>query len=111
MGDDGNAFEVLRVPAPPTGTWFFLVTTAQQLRYNRVQVRIFIDGRLAEERKFPGKLATTTNDVPVTIGASSASGGEAFRGNLDEVMILRPALNKGQVAALSRRCGAMSSDR
>jgi hypothetical protein len=49
--------------------------------------------------------------VPVTLGASSASGGEAFRGDLDEVMILRRALDKAQVSVLSRRCGAMRSDR
>jgi hypothetical protein len=81
------------------------------LRDGRGQVHIFINGRLAGERTFPGMLATTTNDVPVTIGASSASGGEAFRGNLDEVMILRRALDKAQVSVLSRRCGAMRSDR
>jgi hypothetical protein len=84
------------------------------IRDSRVQVHIFIDGGLAGERTFPGMLATTTNDVPVTLGASSASsasGGEAFRGDLDEVMILRRALDKAQVSVLSRRCGAMRSDR
>lgn len=81
------------------------------LRECRVQVNVFIDGRLAGERTFPGMLATTTNDVPVTIGASSASGGEAFRGNLDEVMILGRARDKAQVSVLSRRCGEMRSDR
>ena len=104
-GDDGNEFEVLRATPPPRHTWFYLVTTARQLSTGQVEVRIFIDSRLIAERTFPGVLTRTTNDVHVSIGPSNPGGGEALRGDLDEVTIYKRALNETQVAALSKHCG------
>ena len=82
----------------PTGGWHH---TALTVNFDSGEVRFYLDGALGSTKTMTQ--TTSIQDVggSLTIGAYSASGAEAFNGNLDEVAIWSQALSDDQVKAMA----------
>lgn len=99
-GDDGGAFESVRLmPVPSTNQFHHLAMSLKQAAPGQVEANIYVDGALARSRTLPGNLASTVNGAPFTIGAS-APGLEGFWGILDEVSIYNRALPAAEIQAI-----------
>ncbi len=112
-----NAAQSLPAPMPAAGVFHHFAGTYKQTDATHVELKIYIDGRLARSILVPGNLANTLNDDPLTIGASREylTGGppgqlvplEPFVGIIDEVSIYNRALTgDGEIAAIYNAGGA-----
>ena len=98
-GDDGNIFEIARIPSPSAGVFHHFAGTFQQVDPTHVELKIYVDGGLQKTLLQPGNLANTLNNVPVTIGTSAAHG-ERFFGSMDEISLYHRTLTAQEVLAI-----------
>ncbi len=87
-------------PLPKPGVFHHLVATWQQIGTRSVEVKTFLDGALVQSDVFPGNLANTLNDAPISIGTvREGKAGSMFRGVIDEVALYDRVLSEREVKA------------
>ena len=87
-----NFYSTTRVKAPiPLHQWTHVVGT-----YDGRELRIYINGRLADQLAYAEGLKTNTLDLMIGQG----TGGYAWKGQLDEMMLFNRALTANEVRAL-----------
>jgi hypothetical protein len=84
---------------PSAGSFHHLAVTFRQAPAEQVEMTAYVDGQPVATNSVPGSLARTTNNAPLTIGASN-SNGEFFKGLIDEVSIYNRLLSASEVAAV-----------
>jgi len=95
-----GTFQISRYsPAPVAGVFHHVAATFQQSTAAQVEVKTFIDGQLVKTATLLGNLANTVNNLPVTIGCDSPSGGDFINGIIDEVSIYNRALTASEIQA------------
>ena len=99
--DAHNIFESIGlVPVPPINQFHHFAGTYKQIDSTHLELKMYIDGVLVRNKILLGNLANTLSSVDVTIGASVPSGGERFRGLIDEVEIYNRALSAEEVLSI-----------
>ena len=99
--DDRNVFETIRLfPTPPTGQFHHFAGTYKQIDPTHVELKMYVDSALVRNEILLGNLANTLSTVDVVIGASAPTGGERFRGLIDEVEIYNRALSLSEIQAI-----------
>ena len=86
-------------PAPVAGVFHHVAATFRQSTAAQVEVKTFIDGQLVKTAMLSGNLANTVNNLPVTIGCDSPSGGDFINGIIDEVSLYNRALSAEEIQA------------
>lgn len=87
-------------PLPPAGGWHHLATSYRQVTAEQIELKQFIDGQLVKTATLPGNLSRTVNNSPIYFGCSNPTGGEFFKGNIDEISIYNRALLASEIAAI-----------
>jgi hypothetical protein len=87
-------------PVPAPGIFHHLAATYRQASAEQVEVKVYIDGGLANTGLLSARLARTLNSTPVTIGSSTSGGGETFTGIIDEVSLYNRALSATEIAGI-----------
>ena len=76
------------------GTWHHVAGT-----FDGNQLRLYIDGGLANSMDYTGSIASTT--FPVNIGRNSQETDRLYRGAIDEIRIYNRALSEGEIIFLA----------
>ncbi len=76
------------------GTWHHVAGT-----FDGSQLRLYVDGGLADSMGYTGSIASTT--FPVNIGRNSQETDRFYRGVIDEVRIYNRALSEGEILYLA----------
>ena len=88
-GGGGTFGETYGTAALPVNTWTHLAVT-----YDRVMVRVYVNGVQVSSLAATGAIATSTN--PLTIGGNT-HWGDWFQGMIDEVRIYNRALTQAEI--------------
>jgi len=75
------------------GVWHHVAGT-----FDGNQLRLYVDGSLADSMDYTGAIATST--YPVNIGRNSQETGRLYEGAIDEVRIYNRALSEGEILFL-----------
>ena len=76
------------------GSWHHVAGT-----FDGTQLRLYVDGSLADSMDYTGTIATTT--YPVNIGRNSQNTDRLYEGAIDEVRIYNRALTEGEILFLA----------
>jgi len=105
IDSDHPTLELVRSKHAPTpGVFHHAAATTRQISTNRVELKLYMDGRLERHVTLPGTLTNTflpTNSVnsPLLIGTNSITG-EFFTGIMDEISIYQRALSETEIAEI-----------
>ncbi len=97
--DDGGR-DTCAPDSPPVGEWHHIAGT-----YDGIIFKCYIDGELADEWGYVGKMPQNT--ASVTIGRRSR-GGTWFNGMIDEVVIYDHALNEDEIPKIMMGAGGFA---
>ncbi len=100
--DDGGR-DTCSPPSPPVAEWHHIAAT-----YDGQIFKCYIDGELAEEWAYAGKMPENT--ASVTIGRRSR-GGTFYNGILDEVVIYNEALSEEDIPKIMEGVGGFGKAR
>jgi hypothetical protein len=96
----GNALELeTHFPIPTLNQFHHFAGTYRQADASHIELKMYIDGQVAEVRTFSGNLSNTVNRWPVTIGMV---GGVCcpFKGVIDEVSLYSRALSATEIQGI-----------
>ena len=100
--DDGGR-DTCAPASPPVDEWHHIAAT-----YDGTIFKCYIDGELADEWEYVGKMPENT--ASVTLGRRSR-GGTFFNGMIDEVMIFNRALGADEIPDIMTGLGSLGSAR
>lgn len=96
----GNIFEIAaHLPLPTLNEFHHFAGTYRQVDAEHIELKMYIDGVLAESRTFAGNLAATLNSAPIAIGGVSGTCC-FFKGIIDEVSLYNRTLTATEVEAI-----------
>ncbi len=94
-----SGYRGVTCPAPSLGVFHHLAGTYRQVDANNVELKIYIDGQLAQTQVVAGNLARSVNNYVMTIGADNETG-FFLTGIIDEVGIYARALSLSEIQTI-----------